>query len=40
MWVVTVFEQQSFRIFEYQNQNEAKETLARYSENARLSYVA
>ncbi len=40
MWVVTVFEQQSFRIFEYHNQSEAKETLARYSENARLSYVA
>lgn len=40
MWLVTVFEQQSFRIFEFTNQSEAKETLARFPKNARLSYVA
>ncbi|MDS9471430.1 hypothetical protein [Sporosarcina pasteurii] len=40
MWVVTVFEQHSFRIFEYTNQSEAKKALAHFSKNARLSYVA
>lgn len=40
MWVVTVFEQQSFRIFEFTNQNEAQERLAKHAKNARLSYVA
>lgn len=40
MWLVTVFEQESFKIFEYSDQKEAKETFARYAKNARLSYVA
>lgn len=40
MWLVTVFEKESFKIFEYNNQVEAKETFARYAEKARLSYVA
>lgn len=40
MWVVTVFEQQSFRIFEFTNQSEAQERLAKHAKNARLSYVA
>lgn len=40
MWLVTVFEKQSYKIFEYNSQNEAKETFARYAKNARLSYVA
>ena len=40
MWVVTVFEQKFVRIFEFTNQAEAKQTLARFQKNARLSFVA
>lgn len=40
MWVVTVFEQQSFRIFEFSSHGEALKRLAQYAKNARLSYVA
>lgn len=40
MWVVTVFEKQSFRIFEFTTQSEAKARCAQYEKNARLSYVA
>ncbi len=40
MWVVTVFEQKFVRIFEFTDQTEAKQALARFQKNARLSFVA
>ncbi|HLR11595.1 MAG TPA: hypothetical protein VK120_09405 [Sporosarcina sp.] len=40
MWVVTVYEKESYKIFEFANQMEAKETFDRYSAKARLSFVA
>ena len=40
MWVVTVFEQKFIRIFEFTDHGEAKQTLARFQKNARLSFVA
>ena len=40
MWVVIVYEQKFVRIFEFTDQAEAKQTLARFQNNARLSFVA
>ncbi|WPK11267.1 hypothetical protein R6U77_15440 [Lysinibacillus louembei] len=39
MWVITVFEQQNVRIFEYTNKDEAMQALQRFSKNAVLSYM-
>lgn len=40
MWLVTIFEEESYKIFEYNSHVEAKETFERYAKKARLSYVA
>lgn len=40
MWVVTVYEKESYKIFEFASQNEAKEKFELVSAKARLSYVA
>lgn len=40
MWLVTVYEKESYKIFEFANQMEAEETFERFSTKARLSYVA
>lgn len=39
MWVITVFEKDTFRIFEYTTKGEAQKTLAKFSKNAILSYT-
>ncbi|MEC1177397.1 hypothetical protein P9B03_02775 [Metasolibacillus meyeri] len=39
MWVITVFEQQDVRIFEYTNKDEATKALQGFSKNAVLSYT-
>ena len=39
MWVITVFEQQDVRTFEYTNKGEATEALQKLNENAILSYI-
>lgn len=39
MWVITVFNQKDYRIFEYTNRDEAKQALLRFSKNAVLSYT-
>ncbi|WP_268258003.1 hypothetical protein [Bacillus ndiopicus] len=39
MWVITVFEQQDVRIFEYTNKEEATIALQSFSKNAVLSYT-
>ncbi|WP_337980903.1 hypothetical protein [Lysinibacillus sp. JNUCC-52] len=39
MWVVTVFENNNVRIFEYTNKDEATAALAKYKKNAVLTYT-
>lgn len=39
MWVVTVFEQDTFRIFEFNEQEEASKVLEIYKESAILSFT-
>ncbi|WP_268807855.1 hypothetical protein MHH70_03060 [Metasolibacillus sp. FSL H7-0170] len=39
MWVITVFEQQDVRIFEYTSKDEATEALQKFNKNAVLSYT-
>lgn len=39
MWVVTVFEQNTFRIFEFLEKNEASLALQKYGDCAILSYT-
>ena len=39
MWVITVFEKDTFRIFEYTNKGEATKALKGFSKNAILSYT-
>ncbi len=37
MWVITVFEQNTFRIFEYDNKDEAVQALKNFNNQAILS---
>lgn len=37
MWVITVFEQNTFRIFEYDNKDEAVQALKSFNNQAILS---
>jgi len=39
MWVITVFEKDTFRIFEYTTKSEALKALAKFAKNAILSYT-
>ncbi|GGG10202.1 hypothetical protein GCM10007425_00680 [Lysinibacillus alkalisoli] len=39
MWVVTVFDQNTYRMFEYQTKAEATNCLSRFSQTAMLSYT-
>ena len=42
MWVITVFEKDTFRIFEYTTKSEALKALAKFAKNAKnaiLSYT-
>ena len=39
MWVITVFEKMTFRIFEYQDKEEALLALEQFDQNALLSYT-
>ncbi|SOC35958.1 hypothetical protein [Ureibacillus acetophenoni] len=39
MWVVTVFEQNSFRMFEFEEKNEAAMVMANFTGSAILSYT-
>ena len=39
MWVVTVFNNQDVRMFEYTNKEEAKKAMTAFSSNAILSYT-
>lgn len=39
MWIITVFEQQDVRTFEYANKGEATQALQGLSKNAILSYI-
>ena len=39
MWVITVFEQDTFRMFEYTTQDEAKLALQNMKQTALLSYT-
>lgn len=39
MWVITVFEKNTFRMFEYNDKNEAKIALAKFNQPAVLSYT-
>ena len=39
MWVITVFEEKSYRIFEYANKDEAIIALAGFNKNAVLTYT-
>ncbi|WP_268870986.1 hypothetical protein [Ureibacillus manganicus] len=39
MWVVTVFEQDSFRMFEFEEMNEATLVMASFKGSAILSYT-
>lgn len=39
MWVVTVFEQNSFRMFEFEEKNEATLVMANFTGSAILSYT-
>lgn len=39
MWVITVFEKNTFRMFEYNNKKEATTALAQFKQPAVLSYT-
>ncbi|MFJ7669185.1 hypothetical protein ACIQXI_19100 [Lysinibacillus sp. NPDC097195] len=39
MWVITVFEQNTYRMFEYSTQDEAKLALKKIKQTAMLSYT-
>ena len=39
MWVITVFEKNTFRMFEYNNKNEATAALRKFKQPAVLSYT-
>lgn len=39
MWVITVFEKNTFRIFEYNNKKEAITALAKFKQTRVLSYT-
>lgn len=39
MWVITVFNQQDVRMFEYATKNEATKAMASFEKNAILSYT-
>ena len=39
MWVITAFEKDTFRIFEYTNKGEAQKALTSFANNAILSYT-
>ena len=39
MWVVTVFNQQDVRMFEYTNKEEAAQAMKAFANNAILSYT-
>jgi len=39
MWVITVFNQNDVRMFEYTTKNEATKAMAGFTKNAILSYT-
>lgn len=39
MWVITVFEKNSYRMFEYNNKSEATKALEKFNKSAMLSYT-
>ncbi|MDM5334323.1 hypothetical protein QUF56_13885 [Ureibacillus composti] len=39
MWVITVFDQNTVRMFEFENKNEAKLALVGFNGSAILSYT-
>ncbi|MGE7928697.1 hypothetical protein [Lysinibacillus xylanilyticus] len=39
MWIITVFEQNSYRMFEYKTKNEATVALKNFKQTAMLSYT-
>ena len=39
MWVITIFEQDTFRIFEYSNKEEATNALKNFDLTAIVSYT-
>ncbi|MDM5250724.1 MULTISPECIES: hypothetical protein [unclassified Lysinibacillus] len=39
MWIITVFEQNTYRMFEYDNKNEATVALKKFNQTAMLSYT-
>ena len=39
MWVITVFEQDTIRMFEYSTKNEATKALKNFKQTAVLSYT-
>ncbi|WP_255507919.1 MULTISPECIES: hypothetical protein [Lysinibacillus] len=40
MWVITVFEQNSYRMFQFENKNEATVALSQFSCPAILSFTS
>lgn len=39
MWVITIFEKNTFRMFEYNNKKEATTALAKFNQTKVLSYT-
>ncbi len=39
MWIVTVFENNTYRMFEFSGQQEAKKLAAKFKDNAILSFT-
>jgi hypothetical protein len=39
MWVITVFEENTYRMFEYSSKSEAKNALNNFKQTALLSYT-
>jgi len=39
MWTVTVFEKDTFRIFQYENKQEATQALMAFEQNAILTFT-
>lgn len=39
MWVITVFEENTYRMFEYSSKNEATNALNNFKQTALLSYT-
>ncbi len=39
MWTITVFEQETFRIFQYEQRSEAMDALKKFDHNAILTFT-